>query len=277
MKDEKSMSPEGLFDSHAHYFDGRFEEVEGGADAILRTEVFGAGVAGVVNVATDPDNALRCIAQAQRYPGMYAAVGIHPEDCKALSGTPEEEIGKIRALMDTPEKRRAHKIVALGEIGLDYYWEPYEKELQAVYFEKQLALARELSLPVLIHDREAHGDCFETVLRYPGVTGVFHSFSGSAEMARELTRRGWYISFSGVVTFKNARRVREVARTVPSDRLLIETDCPYLTPEPYRGRLNHSGRMAYTAAALAELLDMTPAELARLTRENALRLFGLEG
>ncbi|MBQ9782992.1 MAG: TatD family hydrolase [Clostridia bacterium] len=269
------MSPVGLFDSHAHYFDRRFDEAEGGADGILRDRVFGQGIAGVVNVGTNPENALRCIGQAKRYPRMYAAVGIHPEDCKTLGGTPEEEIGKIRVLLDTPQRRQENKIVALGEIGLDYYWEPYEKELQAEYFGRQLALARELSLPVIIHDREAHGDCFETVLKYPGVTGVFHSFSGSAEMARELVRRGWYISFSGVVTFKNARRVREVARTVPPERLLIETDCPFLTPEPYRGRLNHSGRMAYTAAALAELLGVELEELARLTRENAMTLFGI--
>ena len=266
----------GIFDTHAHYFDRRFDEADGGADSVLQNAVFGQGVIGVINVGTSPENALRCIEQARRYEGMYAAVGIHPEDCKALVGTPTEEIGRIRALLDTPEKRKQNKIVALGEIGLDYYWEPYEKETQAVYFEEQLRLAGELSLPVIIHDREAHGDCFETVLRHPCVTGVFHSFSGSAEMARELTRRGWYISFSGVVTFKNAKRVREVAKAVPLDRILIETDCPYLSPEPYRGRLNHSGRLTYTANALAELLQADARTVADQTRSNAETLFRLD-
>jgi len=261
----------GLFDSHAHYFDSRWE---GNAHEILTAEVFGEGVSAVVNVGTNPENSLRCIEQAKAYAGMYAAVGIHPEDCKAL-GDPDTEIAKIRALLDTPEKRKENKIVALGEIGLDYYWEPYEKELQALYFEKQLCLAEELALPVIIHDRDAHGDCFETVLRHPKVTGVFHSFSGSAEMARELVRRGWYISFSGVLTFKNARKVREVAAVVPEDRMLIETDAPYLSPEPFRGKLNHSGRMAFTAKALADVRGVPYERIVAQTAENAKRLFHL--
>lgn len=263
----------GLFDSHAHYFDSRFE---GTADEILQAEVFGTGVCGVINVATNPENALCCIAQAKQYAKMYAAIGIHPEDCRDLPDEPDEAVRKIRDLLDTPEKRKENKIVALGEIGLDYYWEPYDKQKQARYFEAQLALAEALDLPVIIHDREAHGDCFETVLRHTMVRGVFHSFSGSAEMARELTRRGWYISFSGVLTFKNARKVREVAATVPREQMLIETDAPYLSPEPFRGKINHSGRMAFTAKALAELCGMTYEEAVRQTAENARRLFEIE-
>ncbi len=273
MKEVKNLSPEGLFDSHAHYFDSRFE---GTADELLRAEVFGKGVAGVVNVATNPQNALRCMEQAKGYEGMWCAIGIHPEDAQTMEGSPEEGIAAIRSLLDTPEKRRAGKIVALGEIGLDYHWQPVDRERQMACFAGQLALARELSLPVVIHDREAHGDCFDTVCRYPEVRGVFHSYSGSAEMARELCRRGWYISFSGVLTFKNARKVREVAAVVPHDRILIETDAPYLSPEPFRGRTNHSGRMAYTAAALAEALGLSYEETVRLTAENAGRLFGVE-
>ncbi len=269
----KKESPYGLFDSHAHYFDRRFE---GQADDLLTNGIFGGCVSGVINVGTNPENSLFCIEQAKRYAGMNAAVGIHPEDCKALSGSVKEEVARIRDLLDTPEKRRDNKIVALGEIGLDYHWQPIEKELQQGYFEAQLTLATELDLPVIIHDREAHGDCFETVLRYPTVKGVFHSFSGSAEMAKELTRRGWYISFSGVLTFKNARKVREVAAAVPTDRILLETDAPYLAPEPFRGRLNHSGLMAYTAATLAELLGCSVQEAVDLTAENARRLFGLD-
>ena len=263
----------GLFDSHAHYFDPRFE---GQAEELLTHGIFGSGVSGVINVGTNPENARQCIAQAAKYPRMWCAVGIHPEDCQNDVGNMTEALAAIRDLLDTAEKRRANKIVALGEIGLDYHWQPCDKERQMRFFETQLAMAEELSLPVIIHDREAHGDCFETVLRYPRVRGVFHSYSGSAEMARELVRRGWYISFSGVLTFRNAKKVREVAQVVPLDRLLVETDCPYLAPEPFRGRLNHSRLMAYTVAALAELRGLPAEEMIRLTRENAETLFQME-
>lgn len=268
----ESLSIEGLFDSHAHYFDSRWE---GQAEDLLENGLFGKGLGGIVNVATDPENALRCIEQAKRHEGMYAAVGIHPTDCKALRGSVDDEVSRIRYLLDTEEKRRENKIVALGEIGLDYHWEPIEEELQKQYFHAQLALAEELSLPVIIHDREAHGDCFETVLQYPKVRGVFHSFSGSAEMARELCRRGWYVSFSGVVTFKNGRRAREAAEIVPMDRILAETDAPYLAPEPFRGRMNHSGLMSYTVSALSEIKGVSYEDMVRVTAENAKTLFGL--
>lgn len=262
----------GLFDSHAHYFDDRFD---GQAEDLLEHGIFGKGVAGVINVATNPENALRCVEQAKRFPRMYAAVGIHPEDCKALTGSVEEEVAKIRALMESADQRKANKIIALGEIGLDYYWEPYEKEKQMLYFERQLTLAEELDLPVLIHDREAHGDCFETVLRHPKVRGVFHSFSGSAEMAKELIELGYYISFSGTVTFKNAERVRKVASALPPDRLLIETDCPYLSPDPYRGRLNHSGRLSFTLSALASAVGIEAERYAETVYQNTLLAYRL--
>lgn len=264
----------GLFDSHAHYFDKKFD-AEGGADAVLSKEVFGKGVAAVVNVATNPENAKRCLEQAKKYPAMYTALGIHPEDVQHLTVSIDEALAELCALMDTPEKRKEGKIIALGEIGLDYYWQPCDKALQAELFEKQLLLAEEWDLPVLIHDREAHGDSFETVLRHPKVRGVFHSFSGSAEMAKELVRHGWYISFSGVLTFKNARKVREVAAVVPHDRILVETDAPYLSPEPFRGKINHSGRMAETVAVLSEQIGLSYAEMVSLTAENARRLFAL--
>jgi TatD DNase family protein len=158
---------------------------------------------------------------------------------------------------------------------LDYYdhGAPLNKPLQQEIFERQLALAAELSLPVIIHDRDAHGDCFETVLRYPSVRGVFHSYSGSAEMAKELYRRGWMISFSGVVTFKNARRVQEVASTVPLTHLLVETDAPYLAPHPHRGKRNDSALMIHTAQMLAELHEISYEELVKSTTANACRLF----
>ncbi len=271
-KEEPRLDCLGLIDSHGHYFDSRFE---GEADRILREDVFGCGIAGVINVGTNPKNALLCVEQAKRYEKMFAAIGIHPEDCNALEEDAESAIIKIREMMDTPEKRRLNKIVALGEIGLDYYWQPYDKEKQMDFFERQLCLAEELRLPVIIHDRDAHGDCFETVLRHPNVRGVFHSYSGSSEMAKELTRRGWYISFSGVLTFKNAKRAREVAETVPAELMLVETDCPYLAPEPFRGRLNHSGHLRYTARMLSEIRGISYEELVARTAENTRRLFSL--
>lgn len=270
-----------LFDSHAHYFDRRFlTDAEGPtADELLPTILAPTGIVShIVNVGTNTENAKLAIAQAAKYQGMYAAIGIHPEDCQTLTGEPETHISALRALLGDAQTRRRDKIVALGEIGLDYFereYLPVNKPLQQWYFEQQLALAAELSLPVIIHDREAHGDCFETVLRYPAVRGVFHSFSGSVEMARELTRRGWYISFSGVVTFKNARRVAEVAASVPSERLLVETDAPYLAPHPHRGQRNHSALMRHTIAALAALHGMSEEQMAALTAQNAARLFGI--
>ncbi|MBQ8388661.1 MAG: TatD family hydrolase [Clostridia bacterium] len=261
-----------LFDTHAHYIDSRFEEeYEGGAAALI-PEVFASGVSYVVNVGTNPENSLRAIEQVKKYEGMYAAVGIHPTDGQYLKGTPDEELAKIRALL---EKREENKIVALGEIGFDYHYDDTDKPLQTEYFERQINLALEYDLPVIIHDRDAHGDCFDTVRKYPELRGVFHSYSGSREMAIDLVRRGWYISFSGVISFKNAPRVREVAQAMPADRILIETDCPYLAPVPYRGKLNHSGLMRHTLAALADARGEDEATLAEQLMQNSRRLFGI--
>lgn len=267
---------QGIIDSHAHYFDRRFEnEYEGGADAVLNDLVFKNGIEAIVNVGTNPENSMRCIEQAAKYEKMYAAVGIHPEDTLYLLGEPDGHIATIRALLSDPTARKRDKIVALGEIGLDYHYEGHDKQLQAYYFEEQMKIAEELRIPVIIHDREAHGDCFDMVLKYPNVKGVFHSFSGSAEMATELTKRGWYISFSGVITFKNARRVKEAAAVVQKDRILIETDSPYLSPEPNRGRLNHSANLCYTASALGEACGESFEEIIKITNINAKRLFGI--
>ncbi len=266
-----------IFDTHAHYFDARFaREVEGGADAILR-EIMPDPVSRIVNVGTNCENARLAIAQAAEYEGMYAAIGIHPEDCHYITD-PDAALDDLRGLLGDADSRRRDKLVALGEIGLDYHWQDYggipmDKARQAYFFDAQMQLARELSLPVIIHDREAHGDCFETILRYPDVRGVFHSYSGSAEMAKELVRRGWYISFSGTLTFKNASRVREAAHAVPRDRLLIETDAPYLAPHPMRGRLNHSGLLTHTLDALAVIWETTPEEASKITFDNAETFF----
>lgn len=266
-----------IFDTHAHYFDKRFErEAEGGADAILQS-VMPDPVSRIVNVGTNCENARLAIEQARTYEGMYAAIGIHPEDCHYVSD-PDAALAELRTLLGDRESRKQDKIVALGEIGLDYHWQQYgdipmDKEKQAYFFDAQMDMAQELGLPVIIHDREAHGDCFETVLRYPQVKGVFHSYSGSAEMARELVKRGWYISFSGTLTFKNASRVREAAMSVPHDRLLIETDAPYLAPHPMRGRLNHSGLLLHSLDVLSELWGVNAEKAAEITFENAEKFF----
>lgn len=263
----------GIFDSHAHYFDKRFDSETDGADVVLREKVFGCGIEGVINVGTNNQTNKICIDQSMKYSNMYAAVGIHPEDAAYCEATLDEELSTLWTFVDSKEKIAGNKIVAIGEIGLDYHYEGYNKQTQQYLFERQLELAGKAELPVIIHDREAHGDCFETVLRYPEIKGVFHSFSGSREMAMELVKRGWYISFSGVLTFKNARKTVEAAEAVPLDRILIETDCPYLAPHPFRGKINHSGLMWLLAERLADIKGISIDEVKRATRENVRELF----
>ena len=264
---------EKLFDSHAHYYDGRFDTLEGGAEALLEA-LFADSVCGIVNIGTDLENAKAVLASAEKYPNMYAAIGIHPTDGQGYDD-PEGTLAALEALLGDAESRRARKIVALGEIGLDYHYPDTDKHKQALFFDAQLRLALQQKMPVIIHDREAHGDCFDAVCRYPTLTGVFHSYSGSAEMAKDLVRRGWYISFSGVATFKNAPRVREAIAAVPLERILIETDAPYLAPHPHRGKCNHSGLARYTAAAVAEVKGIDTDSCCRITAENARKLFSI--
>lgn len=269
----------GIFDSHAHYFDARFlRETDGGAKEILE-QIMPSPVSYILNVGTDPRTSVLAVEQAATYEGMYAAVGIHPGDCHYLTD-PLGALAEIENLIGDKANRREKKIVALGEIGLDYHFERYgdilmDREKEMLFFRNQLEMAERLDLPVIIHDREAHGDSFETVLQYPNVRGVFHSFSGSAEMARELTRRGWFVSFSGTLTFKNAERVRAAARAVPQNQLLVETDAPYLAPHPMRGQINHSGLLTYTLETLAQIWECSPQEAADITAQNAKTLFGI--
>ena len=258
-----------LIDSHAHYDDKRFDtEFEGGADAALKKS-FEAGVASVINVATNLENAKTTLALAEKYPNVYAALGIHPSDCQEMTGDAD-------GILAEAEKNLSHpKVVAIGEVGLDYYWEPYDKARQSEFFEGQLEMAKRLDLPVIVHCREAIGDALEIVRRHKGVRGVFHSFSGSAETARELVSLGWYVSFGGPITYKSARKVREAAAAVPHDRLLIETDCPYLPPVPHRGEINCSAYMFFTLAAMAEAVGLDEESLAEKLTENTKRLFGI--
>ena len=256
-----------LIDSHAHYDDARFEkEFEGGAGAALEIS-FDAGVEAVINVATNPDNAKTTLALAEKYGNVYAALGIHPSDCQEMDGAAGDILAEVEKSLSHP------KVVAIGEIGLDYYWEPYDKARQAEFFEGQLEMSKRLDLPVIVHCREAIGDAVEIVRRHAGVRGVFHSFSGSAETARELVALGWYISFGGPITYKGAKKVREAASAVPLDRLLIETDCPYLPPVPHRGEINYSAYMLYTLAAMSEAVGCEEETLAKRLVENTKKLF----
>lgn len=264
-----------LFDSHAHYYDARFY-AGGSSPEPLLEQLFSADIGAILNVGTSLENAQTVIKQAARYPRMYAAIGIHPTDGQAYAD-PVRAVQELESLLASGAERMSSKLVAVGEIGLDYHYPDTDREKQAVLFELQLALAERLGLPVIIHDRDAHGDCFAALLHHPKLCGVLHSFSGSAELARELTRRGWYISFSGVVTFRNAPRVREAVAAVPLDHILIETDCPYLAPEPNRGKLNHSGYLSFAAAAVAAVKGVSPQELAGITFQNACTLFGIRG
>ena len=260
-----------LFDSHSHYDDTRFErEFDGGRDAAIRLS-FEKGVCGIINVATNRENAKTTIALAEKYDSIFAAVGYHPCDCQEL---PEDDIDG--ALADCEALLSHPKVVAIGEIGLDYHYDDTVKERQKYFFEKQLECALKHDIPVIIHDRDAHGDCLETVKKYKGVRGVFHSFSGSAEMARELLELGWYISFGGPVSYKNANNVKRAAAAVPLDRVLIETDCPYLPPVPHRGEINYSAYMFHTLEALADAMGESPETVADATVRNTKKLFGIE-
>ena len=264
------------FDSHAHYFDAWFNEYEGGANALLE-KIFSENVGAIVNIATNPENLKECIAQAQTFENMYVSSGIHPEDCLYIEDI-DSALSKIEASVSDEARRKSDKIVAIGEIGFDYHLENLTDEVKAkqrCVFERQMQMAEKYSLPVIIHDREAHGDCFEMALKHSGVKGIFHSYSGSSEMARELVKRGWYVSFSGVVTFKNASRVREVLSSIPLDRLLIETDAPYLAPHPNRGKMNHSGNLEYTVGMIASVFGKSPEEIAEITFENAKKIYNL--
>ena len=250
-----------LFDTHAHYDDDQFDPDR----ETLLASLPERGVGLVVNPGCTVASSRTAVELAHRFPHIYAAVGIHPENCGDFR---PEHLTEIRALA------QEDKVVAIGEIGLDYYWpENPPRDLQQQVLRQQLALAQELALPVIIHDREAHADTLSIVREFPGVTGVFHCFSGSPEMARELLQMGWYLGFDGPVTYKNARRAPEVAAVTPPERMLIETDSPYMTPVPYRGKRNDSGYVYLVAEKLAAWKGLAPEELARITTENGKRLF----
>lgn len=250
-----------IFDTHAHYDASRFDSDR---DDVL-SALPSAGVGLVLDPGCDLPSSRAAVALAERYEHVCAAVGIHPEDCADFQDT---DLDELRRLAHFP------KVVAIGEIGLDYYWEDNPpRDLQQTVFRKQLALAQELDLPVIIHDREAHGDSLAIIREFPAVTGVFHCFSGSPEMAVELVKRGWYLGFDGPVTYKNAKRAPEVAAVTPPDRMVVETDAPYMAPVPYRGKRNDSRYLPCVIEKLAEWKGIAPEKLTRITWENGKRLF----
>ena len=251
------------FDSHAHLDDPRFEQDFAEILARMREN----GVTGMMNIGCDLPSSERSVELAGRFDWVWAAVGSHPDDADHADAALVE---RYRQLCSHP------RVKAVGEIGLDYHYEDVTREVQKRAFRLQMQLAREVGLPVVVHEREAHGDAMELLDDFPDVTGVFHCYSGSAEMAKELVRRGWYVGFTGVVTFKNARRAVETVETLPLDRILIETDCPYMAPEPYRGRRNDPSYVPLVAARIARIKGISPEEAGRITRENAVRLFRLE-
>lgn len=248
-----------IFDSHAHYDDSKFD----GIREELLDKLFTSGVSGIVTCSVDGESANNSLSLAEKYENLYAAVGIHPENLN--SNTSIEE---IEALSKHP------KCVAIGEIGLDYYWESDNKEQQIKTFEEQLILANKLGLPVIVHDRDAHADTLELLKKHKP-KGVVHCFSGSVEMAEEILKLGMYIGVGGVVTFKNAKKLPDVVKIIPDDKLLVETDCPYLAPEPFRGKLCHSGHIIMTAEKIAETKNTTRDYILKMTLNNAKELFNL--
>ena len=256
------------FDSHAHLDDTKFSSFDGGMDAVIKASV-AAGVCGIINVGTNIETSKASVEIAHRYPFIYAAVGIYPTDAQRIGDRFDAALHELMYLLDDS------RVVAVGEIGLDYHYDDTDREVQKSAFEAQMKLACELGKPVVIHDREAHGDVMDIIRRYPSVCGVMHSFSGSPEMAAELVKMGWYISFSGPVTYKNAVKVKAAACSVPQDRILVETDSPYLPPTPHRGEVNYPGYVALTLTAIAELRKIPKEDLAAITVENTKRFFGI--
>ncbi|MBR6208589.1 MAG: TatD family hydrolase [Oscillospiraceae bacterium] len=249
-----------IFDTHAHYDDKRFDPD--------REQVLSAlperGVGLVLNPGCNGESSRSAIALAERYPHVWAAVGWHPEDWASWD---KASMDTLRALCTHP------RVAAIGEIGLDYYWDKERKSLMREMFERQLNLALQRDLPVIVHDREAHEDSLAMVENYPGLRGVFHCYSGSPEMAERLLALGWYLGFDGPVTYKNNKKAAAVLSVTPPDRILVETDSPYLSPEPLRGRRNDSGSLPYVIRRLAELKGVSEEEMERLTWENGRRLF----
>lgn len=253
-----------LFDTHAHYTDERLF----GDDALL-SSVFAADVSHILTVATDLTDSKNCIALAKEWDGMYASAGIHPHEAAKVENLDD-------AMTELDYLLHAEKVVALGEIGLDYYYDFADRDTQIALFRAQMDVAAKTGKPVLIHDRDAHGDTMDIIREYAGrVRGILHSCSASAEQVKEYVKMGWYISFSGVITFKNASKVLDSVLATPPSHILVETDCPYLAPVPMRGKTNHSGYMHFTAEKAASLLGMDSDTFCETEVKNAMDILGI--
>lgn len=250
-----------LFDTHAHLDDGCFQEDR--AQLLAGLEEKGVGL--VMNPGCSLAASRNAVALAEQYPFVYAAIGSHPDAADEVN---EDVLEQYRTMA-----RASEKVKAIGEIGLDYYYEDIPRQIQMKAFRDQMALAAELDLPVIVHERDAHEDGMAIVREFPTVKGVFHCYSGSAEMARQLVNLGWYIGFTGVLTFKNARKAVETAAAIPLDRIVLETDCPYMAPVPFRGKRNDPGYLYLMAEKLAQIRNLQPEEIARITMENGKRLY----
>ncbi len=250
-----------LFDTHAHLNDPAFDP-----DREELLESFAcAGVGLVMNAGCSLESSRDIVAMADKYPWLYASVGSHPDSANEVDEEVLEEYRKLCKLSD--------KVKAIGEIGLDYYYEDIPREIQQRAFRMQMELAQELDLPVIVHERDAHNDGLAIVKEFPKVKGVFHCYSGSAEMARQLVDLGWYIGFTGVLTFKNARKAVETAASIPLERIVLETDCPFMAPEPFRGKRNHPGYLYRMAEKLAEIRGISVEQVHAATYENGKRLY----
>ena len=254
-----------LFDTHTHLDDERFNEDR---DELIK-RIHAEGVSYILNAAADPGNLEQVVELSGDYDFIYSSVGVHPHNASEVD---EAVIEKMRQLAKSP------KVVAVGEIGLDFYYDTSPRDVQKYWFARQINLAKELSLPIIVHDRDAHEETMNIIKaeKARDVGGVFHCYSGSVEMARAVLNNNFYISVGGVITFKNAKKAIEVVKYVPLDRLLIETDCPYLTPEPFRGKRNDPGLVRLVAQKLAEIKGITFEEAAMATLENGKRLFRIK-
>ena len=250
-----------LFDTHAHMDSRSFNEDR---EALLQS-LPDQGIGLLMNPGCSLESSKKAVALAREYDYIYAAVGSHPDAADEVNDAVLEEYRVLCKLNP--------KVKAIGEIGLDYHYEDIPRDLQKKAFIAQMALARELELPVIVHERDAHEDGLAIIKQFPEVTGVFHCYSGSAQMALELTKLGWYIGFTGVLTFKNARRAIEAAQAIPLERIVLETDCPYMSPEPFRGRRNDPGKLYRMAEKLAEIRGISPEEAQAITLENGKRLY----
>lgn len=251
------------FDTHAHYDDKAFD----GDRGELMSSLPSRGVVLVMNPGVDEKTSLTAVSFAQKYDHFYAAVGWHPHEAKYFDARSESLIR---------DWAKEKKVKAIGEIGLDFHYDFSPREVQRTVFIRQMELAAELELPVIVHDREAHEECMRVVRAFSSVRGVFHSYSGSPEMARELLSMGWYLSFTGALTFKNAKKAPEVVRDMPLERLMLETDSPYMTPVPHRGTRNDSAYLPYIAEKVAEIRDITTEDVAGQTLENGKTFFDIK-